>query len=89
MHVFVHHIWWFYKETNGRLNDYAMEGSEKLNDFLKLNYNRNSNKRDIEKSIVQIFNKQSRREIFSLIKPNQSLPEGEQPSSKRSKYSLE
>ena len=35
MHIFKHHLWWFYKATNGKMNDFNMEGAEKLNDIIK------------------------------------------------------
>jgi len=54
MHIFLHHIWWFYKETGGHLNDFNAEGSEKLNDTIKTFYNRSSTKKNVKKSLLQI-----------------------------------
>jgi hypothetical protein len=66
MHIFIHHIWWFYKETGGNLNDFNTEGAEKLNDTLKTFYNRSSTKKNIKKSLLQIIEKQNRCEKFRL-----------------------
>jgi len=66
MHIFLHHIWWFYKETGGHLNDFNAEGSEKLNDTLKTFYNRSSTKKNVKKSLLQIMEKQNRCERFRL-----------------------
>jgi hypothetical protein len=66
MHIFLHHIWWFYKETNGQLNDFNAEGAEKLNETLRTFYNRSSTKQDVKKSLLQIMNKQNRCEKFRL-----------------------
>jgi len=66
MHIFLHHIWWFYKETEGNLNDFNAEGSEKLNDTLKTFYNRSSTKKNVKKSLFQIMEKQNRCERFRL-----------------------
>ncbi len=63
IHIFSNHIWWFYKETAGDLNLYNMEGSEKFNDLMKHHYNRNSNKKNIPKSLYQIIQKQNRCEL--------------------------
>jgi hypothetical protein len=70
MHVFAHHLWWFYKETDGCINDYAMEGAEKFNDIIKQHYTRNTNKKSIKKSMFQTFEKQGRCEINRLKRPN-------------------
>ena len=69
MHVFVHHLWWFYKETDGCINDYAMEGSEKLNDTIKRHYTRNTNKKDAFKTVIQTIEKQGRCETGRLKRP--------------------
>ncbi len=66
MHIFIHRIWWFYKETGGNLNDFNTEGAEKLNDTLKTFYNRSSTKKSIKKSLLQIMEKQNRCERFRL-----------------------
>jgi len=66
MHIFLHHLWWFYKETCGQLNDFNAEGSEKLNETLKTFYNRSSTKKDVKKSLFQIMEKQNRCEKFRI-----------------------
>jgi len=66
MHIFLHHLWWFYKETCGQLNDFNAEGSEKLNETLRTFYNRSSTKKDVKKSLFQIMEKQNRCEKFRI-----------------------
>ncbi len=66
MHIFKHHIWWFYKETNGQMNDFNMEGAEKLNDVIKTYYHRSSSKVNVKQALSQIIEKQNRCEIFKL-----------------------
>ena len=69
IHVFVHHLWWFYKETDGTINDYEMEGSEKLNDTIKKHYSRNTNKQKPGASLFQTMEKQNRCELNRLKRP--------------------
>jgi hypothetical protein len=66
MHIFVHHVWWFYKETNGQLNDFNMEGAEKLNHTIKTFYHKSSSKIDVTTSLFQIIEKQNRCENFRM-----------------------
>ena len=66
MHIFKHHIWWFYKETNGQMNDFNMEGAEKLNDIIKKYYHKSSSKVDMKQALSQIIEKQNRCENFKL-----------------------
>jgi hypothetical protein len=55
-----------------------MEGSEKFNDIMKHHYDRNSNKKNVVKSLHQIIQKQNRCEL------KRSSPSENQQS--RSKY---
>ena len=71
--MFVHHLWWFYKETDGCINDYAMEGAEKLNDIIKKHYSRNTNKKSASMSLFQTIHKQGRCEINRLKRSNTFL----------------
>lgn len=63
MHIFTHHLWWFYKECNF-LNNYNMEGAEKLNDIIKNLFPKATNKK---KYILQIMEKQNRCEYLRLL----------------------